>query len=65
MNKEDNKFISDVTGDAGMKAQSEVSANAKGKGLPALFKALTGIGAEVSLDGHADVEAKKRLLRPF
>ena len=57
--KKTTEFITDVTGDAGAGAQGKVSANAKGKGLPALFKALTGIGTEVSLDGHTDVEAKK------
>ena len=57
--KKTTEFITDVTGDAGASVEVEVNANSKGKGLPTLFKALTGFGVEASLEGHAGVEAKK------
>ena len=57
--KKTTEFITDVTGDAGSEAKAEVNVNTKGKGLPTLFKALTGIGFEATVEGHAGVEAKK------
>lgn len=57
--KKTTEFIADVTGDAGAAAQAEVRVSTKGKGLSTLFKALTGVGVEASLEGHAGVEAKK------
>ena len=57
--KKTTEFIADVSGNAGGSANAEVSAGTKGKGLPALFKALTGASIEASAEGHTGVEAKK------
>ena len=57
--KKTTEFITDVTGDAGANVKVEADVNSKGKGLPTLFKALTGFGVEASVEGHAGVEAKK------
>lgn len=52
------EFISEVTGDAGTSVNGEVSIDAKKKGIPALFKALTGFGIDASVKAHAGVETK-------
>lgn len=52
------EFISDVTGDAGANVDAEVAINSKRKGIPTLFKALTGFGIDASVKAHAGVETK-------
>lgn len=57
--KKTTELIADITGNAGIGVQAEANVNAKRKGLPTLFKALTGVGLEASLEGHAHADAKK------
>ena len=52
------EFISDVTGDAGTSVNGEISIDAKKKGIPTLFRALTGFGIDASVKAHAGVETK-------
>lgn len=57
--KKTTEFISEASGNAGANSNGELEINAKDKGLPKLFKALTGVGAQISVGGNAGVEAKK------
>ena len=63
--KKTTEFITDVTGDAGASVEVEVNANSKGKGLPTLFKALTGFGVEAKKEKIAKTILENTLLADF
>lgn len=58
--KKTTEFISDIANHADVEAEASVGITSKEKGLPQLFKMLTGLNLTANISGSAGVEAKKQ-----